>query len=396
MIESSASYYFPDDKLGLLQHEFPSPPDSHAFASSFPSPTCSNTSSLDSPSALFDLSTLQNLPISVLQSISALYQPSSTAGLYFDENTHTDIFNTMTTTASTATTTTPPSTIVSSPSITIPARTVAETAAASPPLAKPAKAQRPPRQLECYNCHVTKTPLWRRTPDRAHSLCNACGLYYKQYGTHRPLHIRQKQQQVQAQPQPLGKKRRADEEEQQQQQQVVLPSPTPSSITVPFSTAGTANIPEAAASAGEEEEEEEEEEKKEGTKLLQCKYEEQDTVNDDQSCSNCKQTNTPLWRKNERGESVCNACGLYARQHQRDRPSTMHRQKAQKRRRQDTSSSSSATVVTPSPADERFNDLLGNMTPEQMQRFLVILEKRCALLRSILYGGADFQTQQNI
>ncbi|KAI7884303.1 hypothetical protein K492DRAFT_174215 [Lichtheimia hyalospora FSU 10163] len=52
--------------------------------------------------------------------------------------------------------------------------------------------KRPVRQMECYNCHVTKTPLWRRTPDRAHSLCNACGLYYKQYNQHRPLHIRQK------------------------------------------------------------------------------------------------------------------------------------------------------------------------------------------------------------
>ncbi|PKC54602.1 hypothetical protein RhiirA1_310952, partial [Rhizophagus irregularis] len=46
--------------------------------------------------------------------------------------------------------------------------------------------------LECYNCGVNKTPLWRRTPDRMHSLCNACGLYYKQYNTHRPLHIRNK------------------------------------------------------------------------------------------------------------------------------------------------------------------------------------------------------------
>ncbi|KAI8343261.1 GATA zinc finger-domain-containing protein, partial [Chlamydoabsidia padenii] len=55
------------------------------------------------------------------------------------------------------------------------------------------KKTRTPRQLECFNCHVTKTPLWRRTPDRAHSLCNACGLYYKQYGAHRPLHVRQKQ-----------------------------------------------------------------------------------------------------------------------------------------------------------------------------------------------------------
>ncbi|KAI1317426.1 hypothetical protein EDD11_008490 [Mortierella claussenii] len=58
---------------------------------------------------------------------------------------------------------------------------------------KPKKAStRPPRALECYNCKVTQTPLWRRTLDRKHSLCNACGLYYKQYNGHRPLHIRHK------------------------------------------------------------------------------------------------------------------------------------------------------------------------------------------------------------
>ncbi|KAG0256093.1 hypothetical protein BG011_004756 [Mortierella polycephala] len=58
---------------------------------------------------------------------------------------------------------------------------------------KPKKAStRPPRALECFNCKVTQTPLWRRTLDRKHSLCNACGLYYKQYNGHRPLHIRHK------------------------------------------------------------------------------------------------------------------------------------------------------------------------------------------------------------
>ncbi|CAG8556281.1 21161_t:CDS:2 [Gigaspora margarita] len=60
----------------------------------------------------------------------------------------------------------------------------------SPP--KKQSSTKPPRNLECYNCGVNKTPLWRRTPDRMHSLCNACGLYYKQYNTHRPLHIRNK------------------------------------------------------------------------------------------------------------------------------------------------------------------------------------------------------------
>ncbi|ORX66983.1 hypothetical protein BCR32DRAFT_211690, partial [Anaeromyces robustus] len=45
------------------------------------------------------------------------------------------------------------------------------------------------RKITCYNCHTDTTPLWRRTPDRLHSLCNACGLYYKQYKTHRPLNL---------------------------------------------------------------------------------------------------------------------------------------------------------------------------------------------------------------
>ncbi|KAI8891958.1 hypothetical protein BC833DRAFT_612964 [Globomyces pollinis-pini] len=43
------------------------------------------------------------------------------------------------------------------------------------------------RNLTCFNCKTTKTPLWRRTEDRKHNLCNACGLYYKQYKTHRPV-----------------------------------------------------------------------------------------------------------------------------------------------------------------------------------------------------------------
>ncbi|KAG0311282.1 hypothetical protein BGZ99_010280 [Dissophora globulifera] len=70
------------------------------------------------------------------------------------------------------------------------------TAALQKPSVKAAKSKkastRPPRALECYNCKVTQTPLWRRTLDRKHSLCNACGLYYKQYNGHRPLHIRHK------------------------------------------------------------------------------------------------------------------------------------------------------------------------------------------------------------
>jgi hypothetical protein len=43
------------------------------------------------------------------------------------------------------------------------------------------------RNLTCFNCKTNKTPLWRRTECKQHNLCNACGLYYKQYKQHRPV-----------------------------------------------------------------------------------------------------------------------------------------------------------------------------------------------------------------
>jgi len=43
------------------------------------------------------------------------------------------------------------------------------------------------------------------------------------------------------------------------------------------------------------------------------------------SCHNCKATNSPLWRKDNEGKTLCNKCGLYLSRHGQQRPLDMDR-----------------------------------------------------------------------
>ncbi|XP_042203685.1 transcription factor GATA-4-like isoform X2 [Homarus americanus] len=50
-------------------------------------------------------------------------------------------------------------------------------------------------------------------------------------------------------------------------------------------------------------------------------------------CSNCGTTTTTLWRRNNEGEPVCNACGLYYKLHGINRPIQMRKDSIQSRKR---------------------------------------------------------------
>ncbi|KAI7878196.1 glucocorticoid receptor-like (DNA-binding domain) [Lichtheimia hyalospora FSU 10163] len=250
------------------------------------------------------------------------------------------------------------------------------------------KTSRPPRKLECFNCKVTKTPLWRRTPDRAHTLCNACGLYYKQYNQHRPLHVRHKTQQTsQLRTHPYA----ATERVLAPSSSSVTASSPPQSNVAPMMFA-TLPLLQPTSSQGT-------------TKMVDVDKSSSSSSSTEESssssntssgveCANCHQTQTPLWRKNDRGEPVCNACGLYSRLHHRDRPIEMRKTKIQRRRRDwaieedDHSSNAKDQMATAASVmdaeDARFLSLLIQMNNDQMQGFLGMLERRCDILRAVL------------
>ncbi|KAG0311763.1 hypothetical protein BGZ99_009927 [Dissophora globulifera] len=197
------------------------------------------------------------------------------------------------------------------------------------------------RQLVCFNCQVTQTPLWRRTPDRKHSLCNACGLYYKQYGAHRPLNARHKLSTI------LADIRLA-----------TMPYARPSNQASRSSSPTSPTSASAAADSASSSSDSDSDSGRQGFATsfsdLSMMYSEAlmlpptpkttpatstaaplpaTIAKQGIECVNCSQTQTPLWRKNEAGEPICNACGLYAKLHHRDRPVTMRKTSITRRRR---------------------------------------------------------------
>ena len=62
----------------------------------------------------------------------------------------------------------------------------------------------------------------------------------------------------------------------------------------------------------------------------------------DVNCANCGTSTTTLWRRNKEGSPVCNACGLYYKVHGRERPIELKKDNIQTRKRKQARAKSSS------------------------------------------------------
>ncbi|EFR00240.1 GATA factor SREP [Nannizzia gypsea CBS 118893] len=209
---------------------------------------------------------------------------------------------------------------------------------------------------QCVNCGTKRTPLWRRSPSGS-TICNACGLYLKARNTDRPTNrIRDPEANA------TGGYANSSTSDPRA-------SPAASDISAQnASGCGSGSTPAGTCPGGgscngtggavgcdgcpaynnrvykaapratsvrqvrpSPSAQTSEEQAQSGLDALESAS--QDASGMPKACQNCGTTLTPLWRRDDQGNTICNACGLYYRLHGSHRPVAMKKTVIKRRKR---------------------------------------------------------------